>query len=262
MDDFGEMIARLDLRLFRHIESQTTENDRRSLLALQLAFRQQPKPFVYLEIGSHLGGSLQGLVVDPHCCQIVSIDPRPLSQPDERGPTFHYSDNSTSRMLHLLRQIPGGNVDKVHTIDAGTDTISPASLPYRPDLCLVDGEHTDAAMLRDANFCLEVVQSSGCIAFHDAQIVYHGLRQFIQHLTERSLSFRAYTLPDCVFVVEFGSCAISQCPHIQAMLVNNYQAYLWSLLANDEYRQTCRRPLFRLLRKLDAKWRRLVSRRR
>src|SRR5262245_43878359 len=102
MDDFEEKIARLDPDFFRHIESQSTERDRRSLLALQLSFRRQSKPFVYLEIGSHLGGSLQCLVVDPRCRRIISIDPRPLNQPDERGQRYHFPGNSTARMLQLL----------------------------------------------------------------------------------------------------------------------------------------------------------------
>jgi hypothetical protein len=256
MNDFEQQIASLDPGLFRHIESQSTGNDRTSLLALHLAFRQSHPSFKYLEIGSHLGGSLQALVRDPRCQSIVSIDPRPRRQPDERGEHYDYVDNSTARMLTLLRQIPGANADKILALDAGTDTLDPERVPGPPDFCFIDGEHTDVAVVRDARFCLRVIHPDGCIAFHDANIIYRGLRGVIGELQRQGMEFRGYHLPDSVFVVELGACAVHQSPPVQRMLLHNHEGYLWSLMANDEYRQTCRRPLFRALRKLDAKWRR------
>src|SRR2546425_13216515 len=99
MDDFDDRISRLDLSLFSRIESQSTANDRRSLLAVQLVVRQRQSEYCWLEIGSHLGGSLQALMVDPRCTRVISIDPRPSVQPDERGQDFRYVENSTQRML-------------------------------------------------------------------------------------------------------------------------------------------------------------------
>jgi hypothetical protein len=253
MDDFQKRIALLDLELFRHIESQSTRNDQSSLLALHLACRQAHREFTYLEIGSHLGGSMQALVVDPQCTRIVSIDPRPPLQPDERGENYYYAENSTQRMLDTLRQIPGADVQKIQTIDAGTDTIAPGVVQGRPDLCFIDGEHTDTAVVRDARFCLGLAAKDGCIAFHDANIIYRGLDQLVREVTQSGRPFRAYHLPDAVFVIELDECRFGECPQIRRLLDNNYQGYLWSLMANDEFRQTCRRPLFRLLRHIDAK---------
>src|ERR1700719_4564277 len=120
---FERQIAALDhATLLGQIPSETTARDRRSLLCLHLALRRRQR-FTYLEIGSHLGGSLQALVVDPQCEHIISIDARPLSQPDQRlpsGATHAYDDNSTARMLALLAAVPGADVRKLHTIDAGT----------------------------------------------------------------------------------------------------------------------------------------------
>src|SRR5262245_35905680 len=109
--------------LFSHISSESTPQDRRSLLSLHVACRQM-RPFTYLEIGSHLGGSLQALVVDPLCERIISIDARPAAVSDERQGrvgTFSYEGNSTARMMGLLAAVPGADVRKIHTIDAGTD---------------------------------------------------------------------------------------------------------------------------------------------
>lgn len=121
------------------------------------------------------GGTLQSLVADPHCVRIVSIDSRPSFQPDERGEKYYYPHNSAARMLELLRQVPGAQVEKILTIDAATDTIAPASVPYRPDFCFVDGEHTDAVVVRDARFCLALTGQNGCIVVHDANVIYRGL---------------------------------------------------------------------------------------
>ena len=85
-------------------------------------------------------------------------------------------------MLELLRAVPGARVDRLQTFDVGTDTLRPAQIPAPPDLCFVDGEHTDAAVVRDARFSLPAVATDGCIAFHDSHIIYRGLARFAREL--------------------------------------------------------------------------------
>ncbi len=82
--DIAVRIESLDVSLFDAVPSQSTIGDRQAWLAVQRSLRQQSE-YVYLEIGSHLGGSIQQHLVDPRCRKIVSIDRRPLSQPDDRG---------------------------------------------------------------------------------------------------------------------------------------------------------------------------------
>jgi hypothetical protein len=166
-------VHRLDVGLLDAIESQTSAADRRSLLALHGTMLTMLGTFRYLEIGSHLGGSLQALVAEPGCTHITSIDPRPLVQLDERpeiGYRWEYADNSTERMLALLGAVPGAHLGKIATIELSTEDIDPGSLPHRPDLCFIDGEHTNRAALRDARFCLAAVGDRGVIAFHDAWV--------------------------------------------------------------------------------------------
>ena len=55
-NDFETRLAALDATLFQHVLSQMPEEDQRSLLALQAAVRARHRQFVYLEIGSYLGG--------------------------------------------------------------------------------------------------------------------------------------------------------------------------------------------------------------
>lgn len=231
-----ERIAALDPELFDQIPAQLEGEDRRSLLALHAACRLRYRSFVYLEIGSHLGGSLQTLVRDPACTAIISIDARPDAQPDERGPVYQYPENSTARMLSLLAEIPGADLSKLQTIDASTDELDSGALPQRPHLCFVDGEHTDAAALRDARFCLKALQQRGVIVFHDAQIVYRGIHCFIRELEDVQIPFAAYLLPMSVFVIELGAARLRDTEPISQRLKESYIGYLYGLESTTEYR--------------------------
>jgi hypothetical protein len=245
MPEIAQRIEALDTSLFARIDTQLTDLDRGSLLALHTAARQVYGPFDYLEIGSHLGGSLQAFIRDEACRLIVSIDSRPPAQPDERGIVYEYQANSTERMLDELRRLPGSALDKLHTIDATTDELDPAALPARPQLCFVDGEHTDEAAVRDARFCLAALGESGCIAFHDSQIVYRGLRSFLDELERDGRAHRSYYLPTSVFVVEIGESRLVDCPQLHDAVLGNAEGYLAALADNDVYREWYRRSLRR-----------------
>jgi hypothetical protein len=249
MDDFQQKLKRLDVGLFKHVLSQSTEEDRRSLLALQSAVREEHSEFVYLEIGSYQGGSLQPFVVDPRCKRILSIDPRPYTLPDSRG-TEKYPDNSTARMLQWLGQIPGADLAKIQTFEEGTDTLKPEAISVTPDLCFIDGEHTDAAALRDARFCLSVAKPDGCIAFHDANLIYGALDQFLKELQQAGRAFRPYVLPDSLFAIDLGAARYGEVEPVSGRRAENYKAYLAGMLANDWYRYAYHLPVYRFLRKI------------
>jgi hypothetical protein len=239
----------LDTTLLDHIPSQTTLNDKRALLALHTANREQFDKFVYLEIGSHLGGSLQALVVDPACTHIFSIDPRPEVWADERGLDATCADNSSAKMLELLGKIPDADTSKIEPFESDTETLDPVRISSRPDYCFIDGEHTDVAALRDARFCLKVMNPDGCIAFHDANIVYGGIASFLEELAASGRRFRPYILPDSIFVIELGNSELAEKEPIRSLLKNNYQAYLFALKSNEWYRAALNKPLFRTLRR-------------
>jgi hypothetical protein len=250
VESVGDRIARLDLSLLDAIDAQLTADDRRSLLALHAACRDVHGTFAYLEIGSHLGGSLQAFVCDDACDAIVSLDARPPSQPDERGIVYRYDGNSTERMIENLKQLPEAEIGKLRTIDADTSAIAPAAVGIRPALCFVDGEHTDDAVLRDARFCRAVLGSEGCIAFHDAWIVHRGLSVFVDELTGAGVSFDAYLLPSCVFVVELGDSVLGSNPTLQSWRGQSYRAYLHALAETEVYRDEYRLRVNRVLRRM------------
>ncbi len=196
-----QRIADRDISLYHHIASQTSEADRRSLLAIHHAVARRAGSFSYLEIGSHLGGTLQACIADPRCRRTVSIDPRPPAQPDDRGQMFAYDGNSTARMRALLAAVPGADMTKLETIEASTEDIAPGRVA-RPDLCLIDGEHTYAAALRDARFCRTAMHGAGVLLFHDREIVEPAILDFLRETTG---PLTAYPLRGSFFVVELGA---------------------------------------------------------
>ncbi len=248
MSNFESAIAELDLNLFSKIDSQSTENDKRSFLAIQLAVRNLRPGYKYLEIGSYLGGSIQPHLLDDSCARIYSIDKRPVKQPDARGFDYTYLNNSTERMLEKLRTVASDKMDKLVTIDGDSRSIDPAEIEEKVDVCFIDGEHTDAAVLSDFKFCLQVLNENGCIAFHDAQITYNGIASCVSHLEQTGAVFRAYCLPSIVFVIEIGDFPMHKEPAIFERLVNNHQSYLYSLQDNDRYRQFANKYPFRMVR--------------
>ncbi len=253
MDDFETRIADLDLSLFAAIESQSTDQDKQSLLACQGAVRDLASRYAYLEIGSHLGGSIQPHLLDPRCARVYSIDKRPLHQPDERGVDYAYPNNSTQRMLQRLRQVAPDEMGKVEAIDGDTQGISPQRFEHSVQLCFIDGEHTDRAVISDFRFCLEMLEGRGAIVLHDAAIVYNGIAECLRQLDNESIAFRAYHLPSVLFVVEIGDFPLHQSPPVMDRLLNNHEGYLFSLQYNDHYRRFANREPFRTVRRLVAK---------
>lgn len=251
MLNFEQALADLDVRIFERIASQSSDNDKQSLLACETAVRELVPAYTYLEIGSYLGGSIQPHLLDPRCVRIYSIDKRPLQQPDNRGVSYTYLNNSTARMLELLEGVAATN--KIKTIDGDTERIRPEQIEEKIDLCFIDGEHTDAAVLSDFKFCLEVLNDSGAILFHDAPITYNGIAACIEHLKERKINFRAYSLPDIVFAIEIGNFPMYRSQAISDRLTNNHASYLHSLQYNDYYRRFANKKPFLLYRNFIVK---------
>ncbi len=248
--DISSRIDNGDTSLFATIESQSTLFDKRSLLALHSAMRRSRETFNYLEIGSHLGGSLQALAADQACTAIISIDPRPTAFGDQRGIVSKYPDNSTERMLSLLKSVPGSDTSKITTLDSDTNNLSPNSIQPNPNFCFIDGEHTDVAALRDARFCLKAMQYDGCIVFHDANVVYAAIKKFVAEIENSGIQYRAYLLPDALFVVEVGETRLSMDPIVMSVAQDAWRGYIVALEANEWYRAALNKPLFKALRRI------------
>lgn len=246
---FADRVAALDTQLFSHVESQTSDSDRAALLAVHDAVAARSDLFSYLEIGSHLGGTLQVVVSDPRCARVVSIDSRPRWQRDDRpgASQFEYVDNSTERMLKMLQDVPGADLSKLETVEESTENIAPGRFA-RPDFCFIDGEHTYGATLRDARFCRTVMQGAGIIAFHDFQIIERAVLDFLR---ETPRPHRGFSLRSSVFIAELGATpTLLNDPRIRAQLhrprrgwimANRVGADTWLLAADIRRRRRTRK---------------------
>jgi hypothetical protein len=196
-----ERIESLDESLFDPVPSQTYPEDRKSLLLIQRCLRRRGN-YTYLEIGSHLGGTLQSHLVDSRCQRIYSIDKRPIEQADEYSGACYYPENSTRRMLDGLQTAyPDSSIQKIETFDADARDIDPGSFSLKPDFCFIDGEHMDNAVVSDFNFCFSVCRPDGIIAFHDANVIVGGLLRIKRQLHENRIPFSGFLLPLHVYVI-------------------------------------------------------------
>ncbi len=252
MSNFEQLISNLDLKIFEKIKTQLTDNDKQTLLGCQFAVRNLLPNYNYLEIGSYLGGSIQPHLLDEKCARVYSIDKRPLRQPDERGVDYIYLNNSTARMLELLSEI--ALTDKIKTIDGDTRReVKPSQIEEKIQMCFIDGEHTDEAVLSDFKFCLEVLDENGAILFHDSAINYNAIANCVQYLKDNGIEFRANSLPDAVFVVEIGDFPLHKSPPIMERLLNNHVGFIFQMQYNDYYRQFINKKPFQLYRRLMTK---------
>jgi hypothetical protein len=128
------------------------------------------------------------------------------------------------------RTDPARGLDKLTTIDAGTDAIDPADLPAKPDFCFVDGEHTDEAALRDARFCLAALRGSGVVAFHDYDIVRPGIRAFLREAWDEiahAIVFVRASIGGGVVAVELGDRGILDAPAIHRAVGSGWHTAMY-----------------------------------
>ena len=201
---FNARIEGLDLDLFHTIHSQSTDDDRIAWLAIQRNVRRRAEGYVYLEIGSHLGGSLQQHLADHQCRRIYSIDPRPTEQPDERGQVYRYHGNSTKRMLANLSAVTGSRLDRLTCFDCDVSGIDRSWIQDAPDFCFIDGEHTAPAVLADFEFCLYWCRQDGVIVFHDDSVILAAIRKILTSLKSRGIRFTARKCGGSTFAVFLG----------------------------------------------------------
>lgn len=201
VSDFDRSVALLDVSIFR-IDSQTSFEDRRSFLATQNAVRNWKATYVYLECGSHIGGSLLPHILDPRCRMVYSVDKRPSIQPDERGMNFEYPQNSSQRMIATLgRHVTADCLKKLRTFDKDASELTTDDIQDQPDLVLIDAEHTNAAVFSDFLNIYRLCHHSTIYLFHDANLILPGLENIETFLHYAGVAFESYVLPDVVYLL-------------------------------------------------------------
>lgn len=256
MRTFADRLAEGDLTLFSPVESLTTDDDKKSLLAIQACVREAG-PYGYLEIGSHRGGSLQPHLADERCLVAHSVERRESGRGRVRAAARTspaYAGVSTATMLEGLREAWGPRVKKIRCFDRSERPVVASELDPRPRLCLIDGDHSDEAAREDFALCLEAIGTDGVVVFHDANLVYLAIDGLLRDLESRGVTFEACFLPSTLLVLSFGSFRVLDSAAIRALVHENYRGYLYSLVCNDPYRRFAQKPLFRHLRTLRSLW--------
>jgi hypothetical protein len=119
-------------------------------------------------------------------------------------------------MCGLLDEVPGADLSKLRTFEVGTRRAPGRAAARRARAVPDDGEHTREAALRDARFCLEALDGTGVIAFHDSNVVQSAIDDFVRSLGERPHA--AFQLPDSVAVVQVGADDLPHSPWVQRAL--------------------------------------------
>ena len=218
-----ERVDALGPALFEKVPSQTSDAEKRSLLAVRRSVARKFGSYRYLEIGSHLGGSLQPHVIDPRCERIHSIDLLPQAAPDDRGKDFVklFNDNSTAKMLENLRAVDEQGTTKIRTCDMDSKDVPRASFTGKIHLAFIDGEHTRAAVIRDHDLCFSVLADGCRILFRDLSIVFPGLMDIMATLRAKGVSFLAAKLDRSIFGSFFGPSVIDQDDLLRECAANN-----------------------------------------
>jgi len=207
-DFLDDRIMRGDTSVFA-IVTALSQSDKAVFLELQNIIGSLHPGYCYLEVGSERGGSIIAPLLDSRCGALISVDPRPEIQPDERGISFRFPDNTTAKMLDILLAagVSRRALGRLRTFD--TDI---AKLPFWPvgtkaHLAFIDAEHTNQAVFRDWLNVSRFMQQDSIVAFHDANLVFDGLENIQAMLRHQGGCFSAYYLPDNMFVLALGAMA-------------------------------------------------------
>lgn len=232
MNSYEQRIDSLDVSLFEAITSQTSEGDRRSLLAIQRTTARNHGQFNYLEIGSHLGGTIQPYLLDDRCKKIYSIDPRPSSQPDDRASGYiaYYPENSAERMIEHLKGIGYGDIEKIHCIDLDASQVAPGQIPEVPEVLFIDGEHTRSAVISDFGFCQRVASKTATIVFHDTDIVDAAIEEVCERLKRENRKHTPLKLEGTVFAIFFDHRKVRTDPYLNSIYQEQLSRKRWSWL--------------------------------
>lgn len=229
-------IVNCDISLFAPIKTSLTNGDKKSFLAIQNEMRSKKKEYIYLEIGSYFGGSLQTLLLDTHCRCIYSIDSRVSRDEDARGEIDYYPHNTSSIMQKKLRRDYSGYMSKLVTITKETKDVTHRDVVQKPDMCFIDGHHTDQAVFNDFLFCLSVGSPNVLLIFHDVHMIFGGLRKSIEYLKKKNIPFQSFMLPSSLGVVAIRHSFFSQSSCLEQRLAHSLDGVFYCLESLSVYR--------------------------
>ena len=74
-------------------------------------------------------------------------------------------------------------------------------LPERPQLALIDGEHTNTACFSDVISLMPLIAADAVIEFHDSNLICDAIENAEKMLTYIGIEHATVFLPDCVAAI-------------------------------------------------------------
>ena len=130
-------------------------------------------------------------------------------------------------MLQLLGGIGHGDLGKIECFDLDASQVDPKTIRLKPQIVLIDGQHTNAAVLSDFRFCSKVVDEGATIPFYDFGIVCVGILEICKGLEKRGVSYMACNLEGAVFGIFLDPELLMSDPHL--MHTYNKNVFKWRL---------------------------------
>jgi hypothetical protein len=143
-----------------------------------------------------------------------------------------YEDNSTARMLTLLKELAPAEVRKVRCFETDAARLDPALVAPRPQVAFIDGEHTRRAVLSDFAFVSRVLAEGGTVVFDDFSIVYPAVLEICTALRKDKRLFLPVRLAGRAFALFFdpdlarGDPFIERCRRRRRLTLSRYRLKL------------------------------------
>ena len=196
------------------ISSQTSPGDRAALEFIRSFISEQVPSYNYLELGSYLGGSLLPHLLSSSCSNILSVDKRVTSQPDERRVSgYSYQGITTTDLINTLTQHTSDTacLKKLETHDGVIQDLDPSSIfqryPRGFQLSFIDAEHTNEAVFSDFIHVQKLSSPHSVIMLHDSWMLGSGIQSIVSYLQFLEIPFLFRVIQDSVTAFFFGRLA-------------------------------------------------------
>ena len=104
-------------------------------------------------------------------------------------------------LTNLNTVFPFVGAEKLTTFDCDACEVDAVEIAEKPNICFIDGEHTNTAVCSDFNFCLKVCHPNAIIAFHDTYLVFKGIEEIKNYLRSKSIKFQGFMLAGCIYAI-------------------------------------------------------------
>jgi hypothetical protein len=92
-------------------------------------------------------------------------------------------------------------LSELRTFDNDAGELKGGDIQEQPDLVLIDAEHTNEAVFSDFLQLHRFCHPSTIYVFHDANLIFSGLKNIEMFLRYKGVTFDSYVLPRVVYLL-------------------------------------------------------------